>query len=77
MLPPDVLCRWALVCQVFKDILPSYRIRLPTDKELATKVSKDVKKMREYERALLGAYQVGERGGLFLLLYTVKDTFDF
>jgi nucleolar complex protein 3 len=30
---------------VFKDILPSYRIRLPSTKEMAVKVSKDTKKL--------------------------------
>lgn len=44
---------------VFRDILPSYRIRVPTEKELSQKVSKDVKRVREYERAMLGSYQVG------------------
>lgn len=47
------------VLAVFKDILPSYRIRLPTEKELSQKVSKDVKRVREYERAMLASYQVG------------------
>lgn len=54
---------------VFKDVLPSYRIRLPTEKELAQKVSKDVKRLRDYERALLAAYQVRRRaeGGCLVL----------
>jgi nucleolar complex protein 3 len=43
---------------VFRDILPGYRIRLPTDKELSMPVSKDVKKLRDYESALLRSYQV-------------------
>lgn len=43
---------------VFKDILPGYRVRLPTEKELAMPVSKEVKKMRDYESALLRSYQV-------------------
>ena len=30
---------------VFKDITPSYRIRLPSTKEMAVKVSKDTKKL--------------------------------
>lgn len=30
---------------VFKDILPSYRIRLPSTKELAVRVSKETKKL--------------------------------
>ncbi|GLI63195.1 hypothetical protein VaNZ11_006093 [Volvox africanus] len=42
---------------VFKDILPGYRIRPPTEKELEVKVSKEVAKLREYEQALLKSYQ--------------------
>ncbi|EXB53354.1 hypothetical protein L484_016236 [Morus notabilis] len=43
---------------VFKDIIPGYRIRLPTEKELQMKVSKDVQKMRYYESTLLSSYKV-------------------
>ncbi|KAL4554492.1 hypothetical protein LXL04_039323 [Taraxacum kok-saghyz] len=42
---------------VFKDIIPGNRIRLPTDKELAMVVSKDVKKVRLYESTLLTVYK--------------------
>ncbi|KAG2451742.1 hypothetical protein HYH02_003522 [Chlamydomonas schloesseri] len=42
---------------VFKDILPGYRIRPPSDKEQEVKVSKDVAKLRDYEQALLKSYQ--------------------
>ncbi|KAL5744864.1 hypothetical protein ACOSQ2_027980 [Xanthoceras sorbifolium] len=42
---------------VFKDIIPGYRIRLPTEKELEMKVSKEVKKMRFYESTLLSNYK--------------------
>ncbi|KAL1205656.1 Nucleolar complex-associated protein 3 [Cardamine amara subsp. amara] len=42
---------------VFKDIIPGYRIRLPTEKELEMKVSKEVKKTRFYESTLLKAYK--------------------
>ncbi|KAE8009055.1 hypothetical protein FH972_005512 [Carpinus fangiana] len=42
---------------VFKDIIPGYRIRLPTEKELEMKVSKTVKKTRYYESTLLSAYK--------------------
>ncbi|KAI3769025.1 hypothetical protein L6452_00121 [Arctium lappa] len=42
---------------VFKDIIPGNRIRLPTEKELAMVVSKDVKKTRLYESTLLTAYK--------------------
>lgn len=43
---------------VFKDIIPSYRIRVPTAAEMATKVSKEVHRLRAQEAALLRAYQV-------------------
>ncbi|CAL0328831.1 unnamed protein product [Lupinus luteus] len=42
---------------VFKDIVPGYRIRLPTEKEMEMKVSKTVRKMRYYESTLLSAYK--------------------
>ncbi|PKU71463.1 nucleolar complex protein 3 homolog [Dendrobium catenatum] len=42
---------------VFKDIIPGYRIRLPTEKELEMKVSKDVQKTRFYESTLLNSYK--------------------
>ncbi|MED6107797.1 hypothetical protein PIB30_017499 [Stylosanthes scabra] len=42
---------------VFKDIIPGYRIRLPTEKELEMKVSKTVRKMRYYESTLLSSYK--------------------
>ncbi|KAK7257069.1 hypothetical protein RIF29_30772 [Crotalaria pallida] len=42
---------------VFKDIVPGYRIRLPTEKELEMKVSKTVRKMRYYESTLLSVYK--------------------
>lgn len=40
------------------NVCDSYRIRLPTEKELEMKVSKDVKKMRFYESTLLSSYKV-------------------
>ncbi|XP_073155213.1 nucleolar complex-associated protein 3 [Henckelia pumila] len=43
------------VLAVFKNIIPGYRIRLPTEKEQEMKVSKAVKKMRFYESTLLSA----------------------
>ncbi|XP_075082454.1 nucleolar complex-associated protein 3-like [Nicotiana tabacum] len=42
---------------VFRDIIPGYRIRLPTEKEQEMKVSKAIKKMRFYESTLLSAYK--------------------
>ncbi|XAR56909.1 hypothetical protein NMG60_11037554 [Bertholletia excelsa] len=42
---------------VFKDIIPGYHIRLPTEKEQEMVVSKAVRKMRYYESTLLSAYK--------------------
>lgn len=41
---------------IFRDICPGYRIRLPTEKELAVEVSKEVKKVRDFEASLLKHY---------------------
>ncbi|PXF48777.1 Nucleolar complex protein 3-like [Gracilariopsis chorda] len=43
--------------QVYKDIAPGYRIRKITEKEAEVKVSKETKKLRDYEEALLSSYQ--------------------
>ena len=40
----------------FKDICPGYRIRPPTAKELAMKVSKETQKLRDFEAGLLKMY---------------------
>ncbi|EIE19958.1 hypothetical protein COCSUDRAFT_44354 [Coccomyxa subellipsoidea C-169] len=55
----ELVARLAMLslAAVFKDILPGYRVRLPTEKELAVAVSKDVKKVRDHESAMLRAYQ--------------------
>ncbi|KAK8923962.1 hypothetical protein KSP39_PZI019540 [Platanthera zijinensis] len=42
---------------VFKDIIPGYRIRLPTEKELEMKVSKEIRQTRFYESTLLSSYK--------------------
>ncbi|KMZ67064.1 putative Nucleolar complex-associated protein, partial [Zostera marina] len=42
---------------VFKDIIPGYQIRLPTEKELEMNISKTVRKMRFYEHTLLTSYK--------------------
>lgn len=42
---------------IFQDILPSYRIRLPTAAERAVRVTKDVKTLWDYEGKLLLTYQ--------------------
>ncbi|KAI8914260.1 nucleolar complex-associated protein-domain-containing protein [Gorgonomyces haynaldii] len=42
---------------VFKDIIPGYRIRKRTDKEEQVQISKEVKKLRNFEDGLLSNYQ--------------------
>lgn len=42
---------------IFQDIIPTYRIRLPTAAEKAVRVTKDVKKLWDYEAKLLSFYQ--------------------
>jgi hypothetical protein len=57
--PDPVVRRLALLSltAVLKDIIPGYRIRPPSDGELATKQKKDVKKLRDFESALLRGHQ--------------------
>jgi len=52
-------CRLAMVSllAVFQDILPTYRIRLPTAAEKAVRVSKETKQLWNYERQMLLHYQ--------------------
>jgi nucleolar complex protein 3 len=54
---------------VFKDIIPGYRIRLTTEKEKEAKVTKEVRKLRQFEEGLLSNYQ----GFLRELENTVKS----
>lgn len=42
---------------VFKDVIPGYRIRPLSEEDMETKVSKEVRRLRAYEQALVGAYQ--------------------
>jgi nucleolar complex protein 3 len=42
---------------IFKDILPSYRIRQQTEMERAERISKETKALWDYERSLLTYYQ--------------------
>lgn len=42
---------------LYQDVLPSYRIRLPTQQEMAVRVSKETMQLWKYERALLQHYQ--------------------
>jgi nucleolar complex protein 3 len=42
---------------VYKDVIPGYRIRPLSEEDMDTKVSKEVRKLRAYEQALVGGYQ--------------------
>lgn len=42
---------------VYKDLIPGYRIRPLSEEDMQTKVSKEVRKLRAYEQALVGGYQ--------------------
>lgn len=42
---------------VYKDIIPGYRIRPLSEQDMETKVSKEVKRIRAYEQALVAGYQ--------------------
>jgi nucleolar complex protein 3 len=43
---------------VYKDVIPGYRIRPLSDEDMEVKVSKEVRKLRAYEQALVGGYQI-------------------
>ncbi|KAI9737178.1 MAG: hypothetical protein M1834_000771 [Cirrosporium novae-zelandiae] len=42
---------------VYKDIIPGYRIRPLSEADRATKVSKDVRRLRDFEQSLVAGYQ--------------------
>ncbi|KAL2440709.1 Nucleolar complex-associated protein 3 [Exophiala dermatitidis] len=42
---------------VYKDVIPGYRIRAYKDEDLGSKVSKDVRRTRQYEHSLVTGYQ--------------------
>merc|ERR1711977_768954 len=42
---------------VYKDVIPGYRIRPLSEEDMETKGSKEVRKLRAYEQALVGGYQ--------------------
>lgn len=48
---------FAATCAVWKDIIPGYRIRLPTEREKEVKTSKEVKQLRAFESSFLAFYQ--------------------
>ncbi|KAI4129619.1 MAG: hypothetical protein LQ347_003707 [Umbilicaria vellea] len=42
---------------VYKDVIPGYRIRPLAEADMTEKVSKEVRRLRAYEQALVGSYQ--------------------
>lgn len=57
---PDVMVRKLSILSlvaVFKDIIPEYRIRLPTAAERKTRLKKEVRLLWRFERELLEGYQ--------------------
>nr|KAG5707619.1 hypothetical protein BaRGS_031001 [Batillaria attramentaria] len=45
------------LCEVFKDIIPGYRLRLPTEKEKEQRMKHETKKLMDFEAALLLSYK--------------------
>ncbi|OAL40257.1 hypothetical protein AYO20_00677 [Fonsecaea nubica] len=56
---PTAVQKLVLAAQtaVYKDVIPGYRIRSYKDEELGSKISKDVRRTRQYEHALVTGYQ--------------------
>ncbi|KAK5160213.1 hypothetical protein LTR04_004767 [Oleoguttula sp. CCFEE 6159] len=57
--PNTTIKKLALATQlaVYKDIIPGYRIRPLSDTDPTLKLSKEVRKLRDFEQALVGGYQ--------------------
>ncbi|KIN07399.1 hypothetical protein OIDMADRAFT_150892 [Oidiodendron maius Zn] len=57
--PNSIIKKLGMVTQlaVYKDVIPGYRIRPLSDDDMEAKVSKEVRKLRAYEQALVGSYQ--------------------
>ena len=47
----------ALFCELYKDILPSYYVRVATETEKKQKAKKETKQLREHEEQLLSTYK--------------------
>ena len=56
---PPAIQKLALAAQVavYKDVIPGYRIRAYSTEDIGTKVSKEVRRTRQYEQALVSGYQ--------------------
>ena len=62
---PEVKCSFILrklivvsLCEIYKDILPSYKIRAWTDKEKEQNVGKEVQQQKEFEETLVKQYKL-------------------
>ncbi|KAJ5184267.1 hypothetical protein N7492_001883 [Penicillium capsulatum] len=42
---------------VYKDVIPGYRIRPLSEEDMSSKISKDVRKLRDFEQSLLSGYR--------------------
>ena len=56
--PHDTIKKLALASQaaVYIDVIPGYRLRAYSEQDLGTGISKDVRKLRQYEQALVTSY---------------------
>lgn len=61
---------------VYKDVIPGYRIRAYTEEDVGTKVSKEVRRTRQYEQALVSGYQgyIKQLASLSKLKVSDEDT---
>lgn len=68
----------ALVTQlaVFKDVIPGYRIRPIAESDLAEKLSKEVRRLRAFEQALVGSYQTYVKELTKLAKSSIRDGSD-
>ncbi|CAL1548689.1 unnamed protein product, partial [Lymnaea stagnalis] len=57
---PLTVRKFAMVSlmEVFKDIVPGYRLRIPTEKEKAQRVKKETKSLWDYEASFLLSYKI-------------------
>lgn len=67
----------ALVTQlaVFKDVIPGYRIRPISKTDMAEKLSKEVRRLRAFEHALVGSYQTYVKELKKSARYSIGDGF--
>lgn len=56
---PLTVKKLALASQgaIYKDVIPGYRIRPLSEEDMSTKISKEVRKLRDFEQSLLSGYR--------------------